>query len=463
VEDYRIHNSHDDEIIRSDQEQEEEHELLLRLGSVWILELVSNNKSHPQNSQNQKATWRRATTRNDQDRIWNHSLNIMLRVHCRPTRFSSPITSTSSSSNWEKISIVFRNADFLVVNKPSGLPSHATVDNAVENALSMVKEQFNLEYAVLPQRLDTETSGLLVVATSKAFGSYLSKLLEQKTIGASVSAATTTTTTTTTALPASPPPPPNLTKRYRCLVGIEDRQTTHEYLKELQQSQSLVTHFLDESSKAPKTFVASIPILLEDDDEQQQQQQQQQQQDDDRSPQKKKPAKWLDCRLRIASVGEAVPLSPQLLLLMSSSSAMLLGQDDAVIPVVVVPQQQQQQQQQRLVQQQLVVEVEVELLTGRTHQIRGQLAAIQCPIVGDVLYGGVVSSDNSGSSSSSGSATQMALQCCAMEFAAPDKTPQGKNKNKWVPSSSTSTTTTSDSYSFSLDEAWWTRLLKEES
>jgi 23S rRNA-/tRNA-specific pseudouridylate synthase len=45
----------------------------------------------------------------------------------------------------------------------------------------------------------------------------------------------------------------------------------------------------------------------------------------------------------------------------------------------------------------LVVEVEVELLMGRTHQICGQLAAIQCPIVGDVLYGtvgaGAVSSE----------------------------------------------------------------------
>ncbi len=31
--------------------------------------------------------------------------------------------------------------------------------------------------------------------------------------------------------------------------------------------------------------------------------------------------------------------------------------------------------------------VQVELLTGRTHQIRGQLAAEGCPIYGDLLYG----------------------------------------------------------------------------
>lgn len=30
---------------------------------------------------------------------------------------------------------------------------------------------------------------------------------------------------------------------------------------------------------------------------------------------------------------------------------------------------------------------QVELLTGRTHQIRGQLSAEGCPIYGDLLYG----------------------------------------------------------------------------
>ena len=38
----------------------------------------------------------------------------------------------------------------------------------------------------------------------------------------------------------------------------------------------------------------------------------------------------------------------------------------------------------------------IELVTGRTHQIRAQLAAIGCPILGDVLYGGVDLSEREG-------------------------------------------------------------------
>jgi hypothetical protein len=37
---------------------------------------------------------------------------------------------------------------------------------------------------------------------------------------------------------------------------------------------------------------------------------------------------------------------------------------------------------------QYVVELQVELLTYQTYQLRGQLAAMGCPIVGDALYGG---------------------------------------------------------------------------
>ena len=43
--------------------------------------------------------------------------------------------------------------------------------------------------------------------------------------------------------------------------------------------------------------------------------------------------------------------------------------------------------------------LEVTLETGRTHQIRVHLAAIELPVAGDPAYGGRVSSGSSGSSS----------------------------------------------------------------
>lgn len=36
--------------------------------------------------------------------------------------------------------------------------------------------------------------------------------------------------------------------------------------------------------------------------------------------------------------------------------------------------------------QEVLYEVEVELITGRTHQLRAQFAAMHAPIVGDDMY-----------------------------------------------------------------------------
>ncbi|MBC7457848.1 MAG: RluA family pseudouridine synthase, partial [Bdellovibrionaceae bacterium] len=54
----------------------------------------------------------------------------LLRIHSTPKRYKTDY-------NWNSL-VVFENDFCLVLNKPSGLPSHPTVDNTLENALSQM-------------------------------------------------------------------------------------------------------------------------------------------------------------------------------------------------------------------------------------------------------------------------------------------------------------------------------------
>ena len=105
-----------------------------------------------------------------------------------------------------------------------------------------------------------------------------------------------------------------------------------------------------------------------------------------------------------------------------------------------------------------VVEIEVELLTGRTHQIRGQLSTEGFPLVGDVLYGGAAISsqpskvNRTGYSDGYMNSEHLALQCCELHFPDPDYVLNKKGEEVGVPSDRMNR--------FRLDEAWWTPLLR---
>jgi 23S rRNA-/tRNA-specific pseudouridylate synthase len=93
-----------------------------------------------------------------------------------------------------------------------------------------------------------------------------------------------------------------------------------------------------------------------------------------------------------------------------------------------------------------VVELEVDLLTGRTHQIRGQLALEGMPICGDTLYGG---SKETNDSSISGftSSGNLALQCCEIEFYDPEYFETLRGNIDSIRSTKLNR--------FRLDTAWW--------
>jgi 23S rRNA-/tRNA-specific pseudouridylate synthase len=65
-------------------------------------------------------------------------------------------------------------------------------------------------------------------------------------------------------------------------------------------------------------------------------------------------------------------------------------------------------------------EVEVQLITGRTHQIRGQFSAVNCPIVGDTLYyDKAVLSDSGHSPSAYVCCDKLALQSSSIDITLP--------------------------------------------
>jgi 23S rRNA-/tRNA-specific pseudouridylate synthase len=283
--------------------------------------------------------------------------------------------------------ILGQGEGWLVVNKPAGLPVHPTVDNRLENVVACLgKANPGWSYFTPPQRLDHNTSGLLVISTNKAFAAYYSHLLRYKTSnavnGTAAMAAEETSSRAT------------IEKRYRCLVCGADETTS------LPEKGSILRHFLEPSLRAPKRFVAAPPAGAED---------------------------WAECLTRI--INSRGPFS-----LRGTSGEKLAG---SLWPAGTIPDGCS-----------AVAELEVELLTGRTHQIRGQLAANQMPIVGDISYGGA---KNIHDNMHLEPADKLALQCYDLEFVHPD----------WV--NATSWRLSDRRHHFRLRTAWWTTLLPKAS
>lgn len=227
----------------------------------------------------------------------NNSLKSMqisqgdyLRVHQNPRRF--PVGSVS----WK--TCVIENCDqYIVINKPSGLPVHPTVDNTQENLCRLLSSHLGHELFIT-SRLDLPTSGLLVFAKTKEFQKHYNVALTNNEVK----------------------------KTYKALANGTDIPLG-EWL-----------HYMEPSPRAPKKV------------------------------QKQNEAGWVHCLMNVLD---------------SKPSGEGLS------------------------------EVTIELVTGRTHQIRAQLAFEGHPIVGDQAYG---------SSALLGASTceEIALQCCSLGF--PDLT-----------------------------------------
>lgn len=348
---------------------------LCKLGAVWVLPF--ENQEHPQNP----PKWCRECCLQ-----YPVEAESTVRLHSRPARFPSS----------KNVAVIHDDKElgFLVLNKPGGCPSHATVDNGVENALATIQRHYT--YASLPQRLDIETSGLLLVSTKKRFATYISRLLEKKTADCSEESNSAATTSDMA-----------ITKKYRCLVIVaKDGMEGYKKLQHFHSTGQILTHYLDPQSSAPKHFQHSVPANTRN--------------------------KWQRCELRLTGLS-------QLYSIQSSNHPI----EDAACRTLATALCGDRP----LPNAASIVQVEVELLTGRTHQIRGQLSAMGTPIVGDPLYGG---GDQSVlQNSSDRDSNRMALQCYALQF--PQPTTSDGHKS-WQTSNS--------QCRFFLELAWWTEHLQ---
>eukprot|EP00535_Pseudo-nitzschia_heimii_P005919 CAMPEP_0197178242 /NCGR_PEP_ID=MMETSP1423-20130617/3585_1 /TAXON_ID=476441 /ORGANISM="Pseudo-nitzschia heimii, Strain UNC1101" /LENGTH=916 /DNA_ID=CAMNT_0042627949 /DNA_START=168 /DNA_END=2918 /DNA_ORIENTATION=- len=396
---------------------------------------------------------------------------------------------------------------YCIIDKPPIVPVHATVDNAVENvahqlylaledrkqqnvtasntdpkrndtdAVKVGSKQQHQQQAYKPadttylapvQRIDVNTSGLLVLATSPEFAGYFSELLRRKTAavserggrndssGSKNGAGSNTTANTS----------PTIEKGYRCLLCIQPDSSgggesvidawkrlsklqrpkatrssaspsncTTEQLQRNTNTTVIIRHYLKASCRSAKLFVDTIP---EDDDGD---------------------SKWYECLMELTNVGDPIPLyasndsdaSSSLTNGLWPKAGSSTSDDNRMPPTTKA-----------------VVEVEVSLITGRTHQIRGQLSKLGFPIVGDEQYGGAVPLEGPPEGGLEDAATRseepqlLALQCCHIGFRDAAYEPVWHNKKRreilrgrpsrsgrWVRAT--------------LEKAWWTPLLREHA
>jgi len=190
------------------------------------------------------------------------SQNDHIRVHTKPRRYQI-------DHPW-KDRIVANYQDFIILNKPGGIPSHPSVDNRIENSLTQSALALG-EDLFVTHRLDTLTEGLIVYGKNSRFVHAFNIQLKEKTA----------------------------TKKYVALVENNQKLPNH------------LIHFMEKTPRAPKT----VSTIFHEG--------------------------WDMCELKI--------------------------------------------EKQKVFN--LFSHIKIDLLTGRTHQIRSQLADIGAPIVGDTLYG----------------------------------------------------------------------------
>lgn len=302
---------------------------------------------------------------------------------------------------------------FAILNKPEGVPGHHTKSNNVENVQYQFHEalkelwpaRHRKIHVTLPQRIDAEVQGLIAVSTKKEFSAYFADHLAPghgrgEPLDGEGSCRM------------------GMHKKYRCLVCIKDEESLDK-IQKIQETATIITHYFDpKCQSAKKRFVRHRPKSIGH--------------------------TWTECRMQITGLG-----SDRLRAASVSSPYNDVNEPEATLahrlwrPDSPAPAEE--------LGVKYVMELEIEDLTGRPHQIRGQLAALGVPLVGDALYGGGVCETGAHRHLWK----RMALQCCELSFLEPrwEETEGDETQKVLVPSDKKCV--------FRLKNAWWAPFLEE--
>jgi 23S rRNA pseudouridine1911/1915/1917 synthase len=97
-----------------------------------------------------------------------------VRLHTRPRRYSM------ENIDWSN-RILFKNSNYVIFNKPSGIPCHPMVDNYQEN-LAIGLQKFLGQPVYVTHRLDVGTQGLILFALSLPFQKFFNAQLSERRV-----------------------------------------------------------------------------------------------------------------------------------------------------------------------------------------------------------------------------------------------------------------------------------------
>ena len=216
-------------------------------------------------------------------------------------------------------------------------------------------------FVSVPLRVEPEVHGLLLAATKKEFCHFMTKQLQDN--------CTSNATTN------------GITKTYRVLVCVRDPNDI-DRIEALVNNQTVIEHHVDVRSPTPKKFVRHVPSGSNH--------------------------KWEQCLMKITSVSNQ-SMNFRAACVRSTYSD---SNDFTLAHRLWGPDKQHPAEDLGV---QYVMQLDVQLLTKAPHQIRGQLAALGVPIVGDAVYGGGVCEMRGHRHMW----TRMAVQICHLEFSLP--------------------------------------------